>query len=232
MTHAFDKNYWDQTWSGERAGMMSSGEPNPHLIREIGGLEAGTALDAGCGAGAEAIWLAAQGWDVTGADVAQAALGFAQDRAADARVAGRVRWVRADLSTWQPEVRYDLVTTHYAHPAMPQLEFYDCIADWVAPGGTLLIVGHLNHNHDTTGDHDHSREHPGHERGHTRPPAEASATAAAITARFDPAVWTVDTAEESQHTIVGPGGHPTTVDDVVVKLTSRAPAPPARRGRA
>jgi hypothetical protein len=51
-----------------------------------------------------------------------------------------VHWVEADLSTWQPDARYDLVTTHYAHPAMPQL-------DWDAPAGTLLIVDHL-HNQD------------------------------------------------------------------------------------
>ena len=51
----------------------------------------------------------------------------------------RVQWVRADLSVWEPESTYDLVTTHYAHPAMPQLDFYDRIASWVTPGGTLLI---------------------------------------------------------------------------------------------
>ena len=57
-----------------------------------------------------------------------------------------MQWVQADLSTWNPDARYDLVTTHYAHPAMPQLEFYDRIASWVAPGGTLLIAGHLYHD--------------------------------------------------------------------------------------
>lgn len=147
MTHSFDKTYWDQTWTGERAPAMSSGDPNPHLIKEVSGLESGTALDAGCGAGAEAIWLAAQGWDVTGADVANAALDHAKDRAAVAGVSDRVRWIQADLSSWAPETQYDLVTTHYAHPAMPQLDFYGRIADWVAPGGTLLIVGHLHHGH-------------------------------------------------------------------------------------
>lgn len=202
MTHSFDRKYWDQTWSSERAPMMSSGEPNPHLIHEIGGLEPGTALDAGCGAGAEAIWLAANGWDVTGADVAHAALDFAQDRAADVGPASQVRWVQADLSTWQPEAPYDLVTTHYAHPAMPQLEFYDRIASWVAPGGTLLIVGHL-HQHGSAGD--------------THPPSEASATAAAITDRLDLAEWEIVTAEESHRSVIGPGGRPNRIDDVVVR---------------
>lgn len=216
MTHSFDQNYWNQIWDGERGPMMSSGEPNPHLVHEIGELEPGTGLDAGCGAGAEAIWLAARGWEVTGADVAGTALGYAEDRAAAAGLAGRIAWVQADLSVWEPDTRFDLVTTHYAHPAMGQLDFYDRIASWVAPGGTLLIVGHLHH-HSSAGD--------------THPPATASATAAAITDRLDPAVWKIVTAEESHRSVIGPGGRPNTIDDVVVSA-SRAPGPPAHRGRA
>lgn len=153
MTHSFDKNYWDQTWGGERAPAMSSGDPNPHLVHEIGelvhktgDLRPGTAIDVGCGAGTEAIWLAQQGWHVTGADVADAALDYAKDNAAAAGVSDRVRWVQADLSVWEPETQMDLVATHYAHPAMPQLDFYERIASWVAPGGTLFIVGHLHHH--------------------------------------------------------------------------------------
>ncbi|MDN6124185.1 MAG: methyltransferase domain-containing protein, partial [Brevibacterium sp.] len=117
MTHSFDKSYWDQAWDGERAPMMSSGDANPHLVREISGIEPGTALDAGCGAGAEAIWLAGNGWTVTGADVADTALEYAEGRADAAEVAKQIEWVQADLSVWDPETKYDLVTTHYAHPA-------------------------------------------------------------------------------------------------------------------
>lgn len=222
MTHSFDKNYWDKTWSGERAPAMSAGDPNPHLINEVGGLEPGTAIDAGCGAGAEAIWLAKQGWAVTGADVADAALGYAKDRAAAAGVNDQLRWVQADLSTWEPDMQYDLVTTHYAHPAMPQLDFYDRIADWVAPGGTLLIVGHLHHEHSTPAhstisEGAHRREH-----GHTHPPVGASSTAAAMTERLDPTVWTVITAEESHRSVIGPGGRPDIIDDVVLRAARRS----------
>jgi hypothetical protein len=41
------------------------------------------------------------------------------------------------LAAWRPDARFDLVMTHYAHPAMPQLQFYGCVAGRVAPGGTL-----------------------------------------------------------------------------------------------
>ncbi|WP_285756742.1 class I SAM-dependent methyltransferase [Nocardiopsis ansamitocini] len=218
VEHTFDNEYWDQIWQGDRAQSMGTGRPNPHLVQEVGDLVPGTALDAGCGAGAEAIWLATRGWQVTGADIAPAALDRAAERAADAEVAERVRWVRTDLSTWEPGTRYDLVTTHYAHPAMPQLEFYDRIASWVAPAGTLLIVGHLHH--DATAD--------GHGHGHGHdpdgPPASASATAAAITARLDPAQWEVVTAQESHRAMTGHDGHATTIHDVLVRATRRLPA--------
>ena len=140
MTHSFDQDYWDRIWHGDRAPAMAAAEPNPHLVRQVGDLHPGTALEAGCGAGAEAIWLAARGWQVTAADVAEEALRLAAERAASAGVSDRVRWVRADLADWEPPSAYDLVTTHYAHPAIPQLEFYDRLATWVAPAGTLRFA--------------------------------------------------------------------------------------------
>ena len=206
MTHSFDDTYWSNIWEGERATSMAAGGANPHLVRETGALAPGTALDAGCGAGAEAIWLASRGWQVTAADIAAAALERAAARAAASGVGDRVQWVEADLSVWEPEGWYDLVTTNYAHPSIPQLEFYDRIGTWVAPGGSLLIVGHLHH---------------GHGHGQNTPPAEASATARAITARLDPAVWDVVTAEESQRVLERPGGGQVTLHDVVVRSTRR-----------
>ncbi|MFG1918322.1 class I SAM-dependent methyltransferase [Micromonospora sp. NPDC048898] len=214
MTHSFDRDYWDQIWDGDRAGAMAATEPNPHLMREVGDLTPATALDAGCGAGAEAVWLATGGWQVTAADIAPAALARAAERAAASGVAARVRWVRADLSTWQPDARYDLVTTHYAHPAMPQLDFYDRIASWVAPAGTLLIVGHLHHE-------DHAAS-TGHGHGATEPPASASVTAADITARLDPHVWEVVTARESHRVVTGHRGQEASVHDVVVRARRRS----------
>ncbi len=211
--HPFDQDYWDQHWHGERAGApvaMAIGPPNPHLLREVDDLAPGTALDAGCGAGAEAIWLASRGGQVTGADIAAQALARAAERAAATGIADRVEWVQADLSAWTPDTTYDLVTTHYAHPAMPQLEFYDRVASWVAPAGTLLIVGHLDHAHG----HGH-----GHGPADAEPPAEASVTAADITTRLDPTVWEVATAEESQRTVSGPGRSAITLHDVVVRAT-------------
>ncbi|MGP4104917.1 class I SAM-dependent methyltransferase [Nonomuraea sp. KM90] len=210
MTYGFDKDFWERHWQQGRAGdtgSMGGNPPNPYLARETGGLAPGTALDAGCGGGAEAIWLASRGWQVTAADISSEALARAAERAAASGAGERLRWVEADLSVWTPGARFDLVMTHYAHPAMPQLEFYDRIAGWVAPGGTLLVVGHL-HAHGSTG------------HGH-HPPAEASATAASITARLDGTEWEIVTAEEHVRTLTGHGGRAAPLHDVVVRATRR-----------
>jgi SAM-dependent methyltransferase len=218
MTHDFDEHYWQRHWQemprGEHCAEATT-EPNPHLVREAGGLPPGTALEAGCGEGAEAIWLAARGWQVTAADISADALARAADRAA-ARGAedGQpldLRWLRADLSVWEPDEELDLVTTHYAHPSMPQLAFYERVAGWVASGGTLLIVGHL---HAAGHGHEHVDEH--------EPPAEASVTLADVTAILDPSRWDVVTAEEHDRTLTAPGGRAVPLHDVVVRATRRS----------
>lgn len=205
--HSFDKDYWENQWNhGEGEAAMTASPPNPYLSVETADLTPGTALDAGCGAGAEAIWLAEAGWQVTAADISTEALSRAAQRAKEAG-ADHVEWVEADLSTWQPAAPFDLVMTHYAHPSMPQLDFYDRIATWVAPSGTLLIVGHLHTHHGT--------------HGHSQPPTEASVTADAITARLDDADWTIVTAQETQRTLTMPDGQQRHLDDVVVRATRR-----------
>jgi len=90
---------------------------------------------------------------------------------------------------------------------MPQLAFYDRLSAWVAPGGSLLIVGHLHTDHGAHRDH--------------HPPAEASVTAVSITERLDPEAWDVVTAAEHTRTLDVPEGGPVTLQDVVVRAVRR-----------
>ncbi|MFG1867367.1 class I SAM-dependent methyltransferase [Micromonospora arborensis] len=217
--HEFDKDYWERHWHQphrDAAGAGDTSPPHPYLAQQTSSLVPGTALDAGCGTGAEAVWLATHGWQVTAVDIAPVALARAAGRATNNGVSERVRWVEADLTAWDPGTRFDLVTTHYAHPAMPQLAFYDRISAWVAPGGTLLIVGHL-HTPDAAG-HGHTPDAAGHG---DHPPREASVTLADITASLDSAAWEVITAEEHRRTVTGSGGQETPLYDVVVRATRR-----------
>jgi 2-polyprenyl-3-methyl-5-hydroxy-6-metoxy-1,4-benzoquinol methylase len=113
LQHTFDRDYWEAHWQevGDHgAGLLA----NPYLAREIGDLALGTALDAGCGEGAEATWLAVTGWHVTAADISPAVLARAADRAAGSPRAEHIDWIEADLSVWQPDQQFDLVMTHLA----------------------------------------------------------------------------------------------------------------------
>ena len=129
----------DQIWSGN---------PNAALVREAAGLTPGSALDLGCGEGADAIWLARQGWTVTGVDVSDVALDRARRHAAAAGVA--IEFVLDDLAGSPGE--FDLVTSFFLHVPEAALRERTLLvaAASVAPGGTLLVVGHAAdaaHNH-------------------------------------------------------------------------------------
>ncbi|WP_030886463.1 class I SAM-dependent methyltransferase [Streptomyces sp. NRRL S-1868] len=139
-----EQERWDAMYR-ERAQVWS-GNANVALVKEVDGLEPGTALDLGCGEGADTIWLAGRGWRVTGVDISAVALERARRHGADAGVADRVSWEQCDLADPDafPAGPFDLVSAHYLHTwgEMPRERILRDAAAAVAPGGTLLIVGH------------------------------------------------------------------------------------------
>ncbi len=137
----FERPSWEERY--ESTDRVWSGKPNPQLVTEATDLTPGTALDIGCGEGADSIWLAAQGWQVTGLDFSQAGLDRAATAPGAAGVADRTTWERADIRTWRPAATYDLITSQFLHlldGGMPGLVAR--LADALNPGGTLLVVGH------------------------------------------------------------------------------------------
>ncbi len=144
----FDQSSWERRWAQvlrESPEKVASRPPNALLLEEIGDMQPGFALDAGCGHGSEAIWLAASGWQVTAVDFSTTALDFGRStaHAAGADVADRIEWVEGDLGTWAPPAgRYDLVSCLYVHVAGSVVEMVRRLGRGVAPGGTLLLVGH------------------------------------------------------------------------------------------
>jgi SAM-dependent methyltransferase len=122
---------------------MWSGNPNGTLVNEVRGMPPGRALDVGAGEGADALWLAEQGWDVTASDISQRPL----DRlGAEAGRRGlRVTCQRADanaLDAFEGNT-FDLVSAQYASiPRTPDGRGVRNLLAAVAPGGTLLVVSH------------------------------------------------------------------------------------------
>lgn len=131
---------WDRRYADR--GQLWSGRPNGALVAEVAGLPAGRVLDVGCGEGADAVWLAAAGWDVTALEVSGVALERAAGHARDAGVT--VRWVHAGLvEAGLPPGAFDLVSAQY--PALlrtPDAAAERALLAAVAPGGTLLVVHH------------------------------------------------------------------------------------------
>jgi SAM-dependent methyltransferase len=144
----FDQDYWEQLWSKtlrEHGEKVARRPPNAHLIAEASELVPTRALDAGCGHGADTLWLALHGWEVTAIDFSAAALahGRAMARAAGPEVIERIEWIQGDLASYSVESRhFDLVICLYVHVSGTVEGFVRRMADGVAPGGTLLLVGH------------------------------------------------------------------------------------------
>ncbi|MBP3035309.1 class I SAM-dependent methyltransferase [Arthrobacter sp. zg-ZUI100] len=132
---------WDQRYA--EMDKLWSGQPNGALVHEVSGLVPGRVLDVGCGEGADALWLAEQGWDVTALDVSKVALDRAV-READRRGL-KVAWLHAGLvEAALPEASFDLVSAQYpALPATADKAAERALLGAVAPGGVLLIVHHL-----------------------------------------------------------------------------------------
>lgn len=135
-----DPAEWDERYAS--TAQMFSGNPNFALVTEVNGLQPGRALDVGCGEGADAVWLAGQGWAVTALDVSQVALQRAEQRAQQAEV--QVNWVHAGLvEAGLTLAGFDLVSAQY--PALPSSADRDAeraLLAAVASGGLLLMVYH------------------------------------------------------------------------------------------
>ena len=148
MTDSYDQDSWERRWSQAlRDGAHSAAQrpPNVHLRAEAADLRPGRALDAGAGHGADTLWLAARGWQVTAVDFSGTALdhGRAEAETLGRAVAERIEWVEADLADWDPSPgAYDLVVSLYVHVAGSVAAMVRRLAAGVAPGGTLLMVGY------------------------------------------------------------------------------------------
>ncbi|WP_151082648.1 class I SAM-dependent methyltransferase [Nocardioides cynanchi] len=145
---SFDRDSWERRWDQvqrEHSHQVAARPPSATLRSEVAGLPSGRALDAGCGHGAESLWLAGRGWQVTAVDFSRTALDLGRTLAdaAGPVVADRITWVEGDLGRWTPEVgAFDLVSCLYVHVTGSVDELIRRLGAGVTPGGTLLLVGH------------------------------------------------------------------------------------------
>ena len=205
---AFDQDFWEQLWSTtlrEQGDKVARRPPNAHLIAEVVTLPPGCALDAGCGHGADALWLAAHGRDVTAVDFSAAALAHGQSmaEAAAANLPGCIDWIESDLATWSAEPgHYNLVVCLYVHVAGSVEDMVRRMANAVAPGGTLFLVGHCPID-PITG-------------AATAAASQVQVSAEGVVTALDSNLWELVVAEERPRAVAGTGV------DAVIRARRRA----------
>jgi SAM-dependent methyltransferase len=213
-----DAAEWDGRYA--TADRVWSGDPNGALVAEAAALPPGRALDVGCGEGADAVWLARRGWDVTALDVSRVALDRAERHAHDA--GARVTWVHAGLveaaqDGGLPAGGFDLVSAQYAVLRRTTGAVAErTLTDLVAPGGTLLVVHHAVDAHHAHDHEAHDHEAHDHEGGFD---PELYALPADVAAVLDDG-WEVEVDERRPRSIAGGGGahH---VEDLVLRARRR-----------
>ncbi len=199
LARMFTVQAWEERYRAKPAGIWS-GEPNAVLVAEAADLAPGRALDVGAGEGADALWLAGRGWTVTGSDLSSVALERARRHAEQAGLS--VAWQQVDLLADPPDPgSYDLVTAHFMQlPTPDRRRLYADLAAAVAPGGTLLLVGH-------------------HPQDHGRPPEMARMffTPEQLLADLDEHEWEVVVADVRARTATRPDGTVGLLHDTVLR---------------
>ncbi|WPO85256.1 class I SAM-dependent methyltransferase [Herbiconiux sp. KACC 21604] len=200
--------FWEELY--QQTPQIWSGRPNKVLADVAAELQPGTALDLGSGEGGDSLWLAERGWQVTAIDISPTAL---QRSAAEAERRGlpadRIRWQQADLTDWQPTGEYDLVSACFLHSPVgfPREDVLRRAASAVAPGGSLLVVGHLSFPS--------SAAVPEEERPYLPTPDELLALLA-----LPESEWQVEVSEVRWRRQTGPDGE-VELDDAVLLVTRR-----------
>lgn len=138
-----DAAAWDERY--RQRDLIWSATPNETVVAELADLPPGRALDLAAGEGRNAVWLASRGFEVEAVEFSRVALDKARRLAAEHGV--ELTLTEADLSGAVELAPADLVLIAYLHlPRAQEHALLTRAAAWVAPGGTLLLVGHARRN--------------------------------------------------------------------------------------
>jgi SAM-dependent methyltransferase len=109
-------------------------KPNAFLVDMVRGVKPGTALDVGMGQGRNALYLAQQGWTVTGFDPADRAVAAAEQEAARLGVKLTALVQRDDQFEFKKDA-WDLIVLSYVGVR----ELADRLYDTLKPGGVVVV---------------------------------------------------------------------------------------------
>jgi len=127
---------WNEAFS--RPNPPLAGEPSAIVVQAVKGLKPGKALDFGMGLGRNALWLAAQGWDVTGIDISDVAVDKVKKAAAERQL--KVEAVLADIRQYDlGRDKWDLIVAANMHDLT--VENAPRLIAALKPGGLLVVEG-------------------------------------------------------------------------------------------
>lgn len=111
--------------------------PTGFLVDTVKGMKPGVALDVGTGQGRNAVYLASQGWDVTGMDISQVALDAARANASKSSI--HIRTEKAAYATFDFGVnKWDLIVIVFAWAPVSDPAFVTKLKTSLRPGGIVL----------------------------------------------------------------------------------------------
>jgi SAM-dependent methyltransferase len=134
--------YYDKIYTipltGDPASDGFTTDPSAIVVEAVKGLAPGKALDAGMGQGRNAVYLARQGWSVTGFDLSAAALKAA---CANADAAGvRVETVKASYADFDyGTARWDVIVLVFAWAPVHEPAFIARLRTSLRPGGRIVF---------------------------------------------------------------------------------------------
>ncbi|MCC5794277.1 MAG: class I SAM-dependent methyltransferase [Chromatiales bacterium] len=132
-TYAWASDWRELPWAHE--------SPTLFLAEICARRAPGRALDLGCGAGTDSLFLASRGWSVTALDFMPQALAYTRERARDAGLG--LHTIEADITTWAPEGQWDLVLDHgllhNLDPAVHQA-WRERVLAALAPDGDFVLL--------------------------------------------------------------------------------------------
>ncbi|MFE6648718.1 FAD-dependent oxidoreductase [Nocardioides sp. NPDC057772] len=202
-------DFWQERYAG--SDRIWSGKVNAVLGDIAAGLEPGTALDLGSGEGADVIWLAQHGWQATGIDISDNAVGRGREAALAAGLGEEeARFVVSDLS--DPAVLdrgYDLVTASFFHSPveLPRTDILRRAAGLVNVGGHLLITSHA------------AAPPWADASAHEHTFLDAKEELEALDLPED--AWETVVLEHRHRAVTSPSGEPSTLEDAVLLLRRR-----------
>lgn len=154
----YNRQYWEGMYEmpvDELPWEIKEAPSELHEYIENNRVPGGRALDAGCGTGNFSVYLAKNGFTVTGVDYSEKALAIAEERNKEIQLP--ITYLRVDLtelSSVLPETKFDLILDYkVAHHLTPErLNSYasQCV-ELLKPGGRMLLVCYSDEDVDAVG---------------------------------------------------------------------------------